>query len=170
MRVTVFSVAILSAVASSALAQKSGTGVSTAPGMPLAVGQRASTPYNSAKILPPTPRFWRKPDSTAFRHAQALSLLVARRTGLPTAFLLHKDYTIHAKEDISIKLHFLAIIQPNGSVSSAELQKQTGDKEHAYSPESIALLVAEGKRAIKTLKFEPAATQDTLKIPLRFRL
>jgi hypothetical protein len=77
---------------------------------------------------------------------------------------------MHADEGILITLQFSAIIQPNGSVSSADLQKQAGDEEHAYSPESIALLVAQGQRAIKTLKFEPAATQDTLVIPLSFRL
>jgi hypothetical protein len=105
-----------------------------------------------------------------YYHAQALSQLLARRTGLPNALLRHKDYTTHADERIIITLQFSAVIQPNGFVSSADLQKQTGNEGHAYSPESIAVLVAEGQRAIKTLKFEPAVTQDTLIIPLRFRL
>jgi hypothetical protein len=138
--------------------------------MPLIVGHRVTNSYGPTKILSPTPRFWLKPDSTAYQHASALSQLLARRTGLPNAFVRHKDYTTHADENTLITFLFLTVIQPNGSVGSAILQKQTGDESHVYSPESIAFLITEGQRAIKTLQFEPAVTQDTLLIPLRFRL
>lgn len=161
---------ILSIMVSPGLAQRAGTGLSTAPGMPLMVGQRVTTPYSPAKIIAPSPRFWLRPDSSSHRHAQALSQLLARRTGLPNAFTRHKDYTTHADENTLVTLFFSTIIQPNGAVGAVTLLQQTGNKEHVYSPESIALLVAEGQRAIKTLKFESSTTQDTLVVPLRFRL
>lgn len=158
------------ALASPVSAQKTGAGLSTAPGMPLTIGHRVTTPYSPAKIPPPSPRFWLKPDSNAHFHAQALSQLLGRRTGLPSAFVRHKDYTTHADEGILITLVFSVIIQPNGSVGAVILQKRTGDEQQVYSPEAVALLVEQGQRAIKTLRFEPASTQDTLLIPLRFLL
>ncbi|RSK47177.1 hypothetical protein EI291_16425 [Hymenobacter rigui] len=138
--------------------------------MPLVVGRQATSPYGPTKVVPPVARFWLKPDSASAQQAQTLVALLMRRTGLPDAFLRHKDYTTHADEGIIISFFFLAVVRPDGTVGSVTLQKQTGDEERAYSPESIALLADEGRRAIKTLRFEAAATQDSLTIPLHFRL
>lgn len=163
--------AILGVAFSPVLAQKSGTGLSTSPGMPLVVGQRATTPYNSSGNTLPLrvlPRFWHTPDSVARATQEAaFTRFVSSRTRIPEAVFRQSL----KENDIRGQFYYRLIINPDGSLQPPILLlKRFTLAESSYSPEFIAALEQVVRRNVGTLQFAPAAAPDTVVVPMSIAL
>lgn len=155
----------LSAVALPAMAQQAGTGIHTSPGMPLMVAGKPS--FSPASL----PRFWTTSDSVTSitQRRQAVEWL-QRRLVIPNDFLEHTDYALARGTLATAHFEFRLIVRPDGIVKKPKLLKQEISDATLYSPESLLLLVQEAERKFGQLRFTPAATQDTITLPVTFGL
>ena len=93
---------------------------------------------------------------------------VGGRMRIPAEFLRYAEDTRTAPE--SLQLYFRLIIQPDGSVGGSSLLPPPEDKPFVYPPLLLEAFAKDAQRVIRTLRFTPATRQDTLTLPMSYRI
>jgi outer membrane biosynthesis protein TonB len=145
---------------------QNGTGVYSAPGMPLHLQRQPVQPAQPPTAPYIAARFWKLQDTAYVRAASAFYQYVGSRFRWPAT-------TMQAglEGTISVRL----VLRPDGSVSRADiigrtLHQATGYSEFEMTGRAHTDLDAETIRFMQNLQFRPAASSDTVTVPLRLRM
>ncbi|GAB2870709.1 hypothetical protein GCM10027044_36080 [Hymenobacter ruber] len=137
--------------------------------MPLHMQRRPSTAQEAAAETSQSytaPRFWKLKDSAYVKAAAPFYQYVGRRFTWPSS-----TFKAGIEGQITVRL----ILRPDGTVSQAEIAQRALKQAAGYIPEEglekgTAALEAEALQFMKKLRFEPAATTDTITVPLSLRM
>lgn len=141
----------------------------SAPGMPLHL-QHRSPPAKGASAetlqLYTSPRFWKLRDSAYVKAAVPFYQYVSSHFRWPNS-----TFRAGIEGRISVRL----ILSPDGTVDRAEIVQQALNQVEGFLKEDgldkgIAALEAEALQFMKKLRFESAATVDTITVPLRLKM
>ncbi|MCR5886556.1 hypothetical protein LRS06_01960 [Hymenobacter sp. J193] len=154
------------------VAQRTTDGVYTSPGSPLIV-HRPVTPYRSNSTPRPPllfPRYWNLADSVnRLVEYQRFLQTVAGRVQVPPTFL-RQNFKTYESLASSARFVFQLIIKPDGTLAATLVSREFSKDGNEYSAESVSLLEQSAIRTFGTLRFAPAAAQDTLVLPITFGL
>ena len=135
--------------------------------MPLHLQRRPPTAPTSELPQPYTaPRFWKLKDSAYVKAATPFYQYLGHRFKWPNSTL---------KAGIEGQITLSLRVLPDGTVGQAEIIHRDLRQAAGYSPEEglekgTAVLEAEALDFMKKLRFEPAATTDTITVPLNFSM
>ena len=151
-----------------ARAQNSGH-VYAAPGLPVHL-QRSAPPTLPVKQLMTkpliSPRFWKLKDSAFVKAAVPFYQYVSSRFTWPSSTF---------KAGIEGRIVVRLLLLPDGTVGRAEIAERALQQAEGYLPEEglqrgTAALEAEALQFMRKLRFEPAATADTITVPLSLKM
>ena len=138
----------------------------SAPGMPLHLQRRL--PPASTKALQPfiSPRFWKLRDSAYVKAATPFYKYVGSGFKWPNS-----TFEAGIEGRVVVRL----ILAPDGTVVHAEIAQRDLKQAAGYIEEEgldrgIAALEAEALQFMKKLRFESAATSDTISVPLSIKM
>jgi outer membrane biosynthesis protein TonB len=139
----------------------------SAPGMPLHLQRRPPAAQKAAAETPHSIiRFWKLRDSAYVKAAGPFYQYLGRRFQWPSSTL---------KAGIEGQITVSLIVLPDGTVGGVEIAHRALKQVEGFLPDDglekgTAALETEAMQFMKKLRFEPAATTDTILVPLSLKI